>query len=221
MGRVLRTRLPQLHRGKGMSQADLETIARRVLRKAMKEGSVHATDVQAELRRAGFTDEMSEAVLALISHSLTLRGERYHYVSPEPTRQRMRIKARQDQNQLKAIHDRVTDLVQQYQAQAECERRAHTRTPYVQPVRIELENGPSCHMISLDISLAGIRVVGTTDLAGKKGCIWIPRPELDHRSYPFMIQFLWSKPVGDGVLEAGGMFLEALTDTTPSDPAIS
>jgi hypothetical protein len=185
-----------------MHSIALQEIAAAVIRRAQIQGSVTAGDIREELTRAGGPANLWREVLALARPSLRCRGRRYHYVAPAADK----LAAQPSQQQ--RIHDAVHQLIVQHREDsARVERREEERIPFFQPVRVRTEDGRECTLLSRDISLNGIRLVGTRSLLGKRARVLLPRPG-GGAPYGFLMRILWSRAIGEDLFENGGMFLE-------------
>jgi hypothetical protein len=68
-------------------------------------------------------------------------------------------------------------------------------------------------MVTRDLSAAGIRLIGTQRLLGRRVHALISRPgeaEMD-----FLVRILWTCPTSDGLVENGGTFLSVSRSDTP------
>jgi hypothetical protein len=184
-----------------MTSTDLQDIANAVIRRARRQGSVAADDVQAELTQAGEPGDLWKDVLALARPSLSYRQGRYHYLAAAGSR-------RHEERQQEKVRRTVRELIRRHRADARVERRRQERIDFVQPVQVEIEDGRTCTLLSLDLSPTGIRLVGTRRLLGQKVRVRIPCPG-DDGPVCFRVRVLWTCAVGDDLFENGGTFLEA------------
>jgi hypothetical protein len=146
---------------------------------------------------------------------LRYRHGRYYFLSAGTAN--MRVRVHQDRAHLHSIRHAVRQLIKQYKsARVQHERRARPRIDLVQPIRVQTNDRRILNLLSRDISLTGVRLVGAYELMGEKLRVWIPRPDKDGDTYCFLVQILWSAPVGDHLFECGGIFLEALSATPSS-----
>jgi hypothetical protein len=139
--------------------------------------------------------------VALARPSLRYRQGRYYYTAPVSAR------VRQEQTRQRDIRRAVRELLgQPPAANARPERRAADRVEFVQQVQVQAEDGETFTLLSRDLSVSGIRLVGTRRLLGQKVRVVIPRAGAAART--FLVRVLWTCAVGDGLFENGGAFLE-------------
>ncbi len=181
-----------------MSASDLREIADAVVQHAQRQGSVSADEVRAALARAGQPEALWQDVLALARAALSYRDGRYHYVAAGP--------GRHEQDQRQRIRDAVRQLAEQHKEVAAVERREQDRLDFVQPVRVCTEDGREFTLLSRDLSLSGIRLVGTRRLLGQKVRVHVPRR--GGGTWCFTVRVLWTCAVGEDLVENGGTFLE-------------
>jgi hypothetical protein len=91
------------------------------------------------------------------------------------------------------------------------ERREQERVEFVQPVRVITEDHLEFNMLSRDLSTAGIRLIGRQRLLGRKVHVIIRGS--DSAARDFLVRILWTCPMGDELIENGGVFLSV----APSD----
>lgn len=195
-----------------MGPSLLQSVVQAVIRRARRQGSVLPREVREELARANLPDRLWKDMVQLAGPALAYRGGRYHYVPAGAPRMRARLR-REQRNHLE-IHKAVCGLLGQKRRSAltgRDERRAHQRIDFVRPVRLQTADGRTLHLLSRNISLSGIRLVGATPLQGKTVSLWFGG-EGDRPSWGFSVRMLWSSPVGDRLIESGGIFLEKLKD---------
>jgi hypothetical protein len=193
-----------------MSRIDLEGIVTLVLRRAHSQGSIGAREIREELELAGLSPVLWKDVLAQARPSLRYRQGRYHFVPPSATH--LRKRARQEQSQSRAIRKAARQLIRLYRSvPVASERRVHARIQMVLPLQVQTERRRLLRMLSRDISVTGIRLLGNCPLLGQKVRVCIPFPTAGGESYCFLVHVLWSVPVGDGLVENGGAFLDLLT----------
>lgn len=192
-----------------MSQIKLRGIANKVVRRAQHQGFVVPRDIRAELSEAGMAETLWKDVLELSRSSLRYRHGRYYFL-PTGTAN-MRVRVHQEQAHLRTIRQAVRRLIRQYHSEyAARERRSRPRIDLIQPIQVQTEDRRVLNLLSRDISLNGVRLLGTYQLMGQKIRVWIPRPGKESETYCFLVQILWSAAVGDNLFENGGMFLELL-----------
>ena len=73
-------------------------------------------------------------------------------------------------------------------------------------VRVETEDGACATLLSSDLSINGIRLVGPSSLLGKKLRVTIPTGD-GNKSVSFSAQIVWSSAISQGLYENGGAFL--------------
>jgi hypothetical protein len=179
-----------------MSPSDLQQIADAVVLRAQRQGSVSADEVREALTQAGQPEALWQDVLALARTALSYRDGRYHFVAR---------RAAHEQEQQQRIRDAVRQLAEQHKEAATVERREQDRIDFVQPVRVETEDGRAITLLTRDLSPNGIRLVGTHRLLGQKVRVRVPRRG---GTWCFTVRVLWTCAVGDDLVENGGMFLE-------------
>jgi len=99
----------------------------------------------------------------------------------------------------------VTDAVHQvteayHEARRKVERREAGRIEFIQPVAVRTEDGRTLTVLSRDLSISGIRLIGTRRLLGQKITVRL-------NGFDFVARVLWSCPIGDDLVENGGSFL--------------
>ena len=119
----------------------------------------------------------------------------------------------QAERQRRVVSTAVKELIRQYkQSHASDERRRQGRVDFLQTVKVRLENDRELNVLSRDLSVDGIRLVGTTSMLGQKIQVFIPR--LDQQEPLTMrVRVLWTCAVGDGLFENGGNFLEVVEES--------
>jgi hypothetical protein len=118
----------------------------------------------------------------------------------------------QAERQKRVINGAVKDLIRQFkQSNASEERRRQGRFEFLQTVKLRLENERELTVLSRDLSVDGIRLVGTSSLLGQKVLVLIPQP---NKAEPLRlkVRILWTCAVGDGLFENGGSFLELIEE---------
>jgi hypothetical protein len=190
-----------------MSVTNLQHIANTVVRRAERQGSVAAEEIQEELVKAGQSEALWQDVVTLARTALNFRQGRYHYVAPVSDR------LRQDQQRQRRIQRTITQLIRQHRAvHRHVERRKQDRVDFVQPVTVQAEDQRCYTLLSRDLSPTGIRLIGTRRLLGQKVLVGIPCAE--GPSQEFVVRILWTAAIGDDLFENGGMFLEAHDNET-------
>jgi hypothetical protein len=186
-----------------MTTTDLQEIANTVIRKAQHQGYVLPREIRKELTEAGAPNTMWKDILALARSSLSYRKGRYYYVPAVSER------VRQEQDQQRLIRRTVEQIITQYESYtSRIERREQQRINFVQLVKAQAEDGREFTLLSRDLSVSGIRLIGTRSLLGQKIHLRIPRPD-GSGFYRFLVRILWTCAVSEDFYENGGMFVEA------------
>jgi hypothetical protein len=195
----------------------LEKVVRAVLRAAEQQTYIVSRQIRDELRRAELPEAGWKEIVQRAGSALSCRNGRYYFVPSGPTR--MRARARHDQRQLEAIQQAVRSLIRKERKKDRIhdERRIHKRIDFARPVLIQAEDGRLLHGMSREISLSGIRLVGTCRLLGQKLRVWIPYPEVKGQTYGFAVRVLWSAEIASQLYENGGVLLERLENETVPD----
>jgi hypothetical protein len=185
-------------------ETELQTVAHSIVRRAHRQGFVVPREIREELRQGGVPEQSWREVLALVPNSLTYRRGRYyplHAVSP---------RREQEQRQQRDIHRAVRRLIRAHKATAaQQERRQQGRIDFLQTVQVHTEDGRQLAQLSRDLSLTGIRLVGTRGLLGQKVRVVLPGAA-NGAPFTFLVRILWTCTVGDDLFENGGSFLELL-----------
>ncbi len=183
----------------------LQEVANAVIRRAQRQGFVVPRDIRAELAVAGLAESLWKDVVALAREALNYRQGRYYHIrAVSPRLQR-------EQNQQQLIQRAVRRLIKEYRANAaKPERRQEERLDFIQPVQVETADGRKFTLLSRDLSLTGIRLVGTKRFLGHK--IKVSLPQAD-KAEPLkvLVRVLWTCVVGEDLVENGGTFLEVLS----------
>lgn len=177
-----------------MSGNNLNEVAEQVVRLAQRQGYVVEREVREELVRANLSESLWKEVLAQVHPSLSYRRGRYYHPSTpaEPTAH-------------SKVESAVTQLVTRHQSAPErVERREQGRIDFVQPVLVVTEDNRTFTLLTRDLSVTGIRLIGTRRLLGQKLRVQIT---LDDAAYEFTVRILWTCPVGDDLIENGGAIL--------------
>ena len=194
-----------------MSRSILQGVVNAVVRRAQSQGYVVAREIRAELAHAALPDTLWKDMVMLAGPALSCRSGRYYYVTAGPDRMRLRVK--HDHRNHIEIHKAVCDLLGQKRRSAVMghqDRRAHKRVDFVRPVQAQAEDGAKHRLLTRNISLSGIRLVGNCALQGQKVHIWFPGANGKKSGCGFLVHILWSSPVDDHLYENGGVFLERL-----------
>lgn len=182
---------------------EMHRVALAVVRRAREEGYVRPQDVRDELKRLGHPANRWKEAIQEAGSSLTLRNGRYYYVSP------LRARLRSEHQHRQGVKRAARELIRRYKAaNVHVERRNHRRIHFILPVRVITSGGKEYRMVSQDISLNGVRVVGAHSLRGQKVRLMMPSIDNGGGQWDFTVHFLWSSPVGDNLVESGGIFLK-------------
>ena len=191
-----------------MNAIDLSNIAAAVVRRAQQHGSVGPDDIRELVAAAGLSERLWKDVLRLARPTLRRRGGRYFYAAAVSDR------VRREQDQQAAVRRAVRQLVRAYRASdAAIERRGQNRLAFIQPVKIQTEDGREFTLLSRDVSATGIRLIGTRRLLGQKVRVLVPPPGGDGASEPawsFLVRILWTCAIGEDLFENGGAFMEVM-----------
>jgi hypothetical protein len=184
------------------TMSDLHGIASAVIRRAQRQGYVVPREIRAELAAAGLPEDRWKEVVALARDSLGLRSGRYYHINPLPAR------PHPQEQQREAIRDAVGQLLARHREKAaRDDRRREDRVDFLHPVTAHAEDGRELHLLSRDLSPAGIRLIGTRSLLGQKVRVLLPQAE-GAEPCAFLVRILWTAAVGDDLFENGGTFLE-------------
>ncbi len=189
-----------------MTALSREQVAEAVLRRALRQGFIVARDVRAELRLAGLPESEWKAVIALARPALLVRQGRYYHKDAYSPR------LEQERAQQQAIRKAIQALLKEHRARhRDDERRGQMRIDYIQPVKIQTEDGKEQSLLSRDISVTGIRLLGTQRLLGQKVIVLLPQ---NSGQPPCRLQtrILWTCAVGDALFENGGTFMQLIED---------
>jgi hypothetical protein len=193
-----------------MSRADVERVAQAVVGRAERQSYVVPHDIREALTEAGLPGQRWKDVVELAGPSLSYRHGRYYFVPPAVAR--LRERTRHDQTLHQVLRKSIRQVIQQYRkAAVGHERREHDRIQLVHPARVRTPDGRELRVLSRDISLTGIRLLGTHDLLGQKVRLLMPRTD-GAESWCFLVHILWTNLVADGLYESGGLFVEVVPD---------
>ena len=82
----------------------------------------------------------------------------------------------QAERQKRVVNIAVKELIRQYKhSHSSDERRRQGRVDFLQTVKVRLENDRELSVLSRDLSVDGVRLVGTSSLLGQKIQVLIPR----------------------------------------------
>jgi hypothetical protein len=157
-----------------MSVPDLQSVAQAVVTRAQRQGYVVPHDIREELTNAGLSGERWKDVVEMSRTSLSYRHGRYYFLPPAVAR--LRARTRQDQSLQQTLRKAIRQVIHQYRKVAiDTERREHDRIQFLEAIKIVTADGRERNLLSRDVSLTGIRVLGTQDLLGQKVKVLIPR----------------------------------------------
>jgi hypothetical protein len=181
---------------------NLQSIAELVIRRAKRQGYVVPGDIREELTQAGLSDGLWKDVAALARPSLTYRRGRYYFTAPISAR------VREEQSQQRDIQKAIRTIIRRHRAEdGRVERRGQDRIDFIQPVTVVTDDERQYTLLSRDLSVSGIRLVGTRRFLGQKLHVLIPRDD-DPTPWTFRVQILWTCAIGDDLVENGGRFIE-------------
>lgn len=171
-----------------------------VLQKARLQGYTVPEEVRAVLADAGLPPDLCPDVLALARSSLRYAEGRYLYQAPLSDR------ATLEKERVDAVLMAIRKIIQQQQERA-IERRSQERIDWIHPVVLLLdEEQREHHVLSRDLSVTGIRLIGTRHLLGQTVRLRWPRPD-SPAPWVFRVRIVWSCAVGDDLYENGGSFV--------------
>jgi len=185
-----------------MIAVTLQNIADLVIRRAKREGYVLPDDIRKQLTEAGLPENQWEEVAALIKPSLTYRRGKFCFVEPISER------VQRERTQQRVVRKVIRQIIRRQRDKAgQVERRGQDRIEFIQPVKVVTEDGRELTLLTRDLSISGIRLVGTRRLLGHKVRVLIPRED---RATPwtFLVRILWTCALGDDLVENGGTFIE-------------
>jgi hypothetical protein len=192
-----------------MTVAEIPEIASRVLDRAQHQGYVTRREIRDELRKAGQAEETWRDVLAVLRESLHYRQGRYNYICQFDSR------LEQELLRQRRIHRSVHDVMRRHRArESRLERRRQGRIDFIKPVKARTADGQEFTLLSRDLSLTGIHLLGSRGFLGQKIHVWIPAGEEDP-ALCFLVRIVWTAMVGDGLFENGGSFLERVDADLP------
>lgn len=128
----------------------------------------------------------------------------------EPTAPRPALKThlRAEERQQRAIQRAARQILRAHKkTRSQTERRQQGRLDFIQPVKVKLENQREMTLLSRDLSVSGIRLIGTVGLLGQKVEVVLQRGA-DQAPVRFLVRILWTCTIADGLFENGGTFLE-------------
>jgi hypothetical protein len=185
-----------------MSVAELPVVANRVLDRAQRQGFVTRREIRDELRQAGHPDSVWRDVLAILRESLHYRQGRYNYVCQLDSRLEQEILHQRE------VQRAIREVIRKHKAQNNShERRLQGRIDFIKQVKVRSEDGREQTLLSRDLSLTGIHLLGARSFLGQKVHVTIPIAE-GQEPLCFLVRILWTCMVCDGLFENGGSFLE-------------
>jgi PilZ domain len=185
-----------------MPAGTIQQVSEAVVRRAQRQGYVVPREVRAELRLAGLEEALWKEALELARSALIYRQGRYYHKSTVSPR------LEQEQRQRLAIQKALRPLIRRHRRDVRAqERRAQTRVDFVQPVKVQTDDGKEYTLLTRDLSTTGVRLIGTRRLLGQKVQILLPRDD-GEAPLRLLVRILWTCAVGDDLFENGGAFLE-------------
>jgi hypothetical protein len=189
-----------------MKLNDLQNVANAVVRRAEKQGFVLAREVREQLAEAGLAETLWKDVVKLARPALRYHRGRYHHASVSE-------RVLRDQDQQQAVRRVVRQIVRAHRAAArQVERREDSRVEFIQPVKVQTEDGREFTLLSRDLSATGIRLLGTRRLLGQKVRVLVALPgdatARRGQVWSFLVRILWTCAIGDDLFENGGTFIE-------------
>jgi hypothetical protein len=187
-----------------MPSVSLQQVADAVIRRAQRQGYIVPREVRSELRIAGLDEERWKETLELARSALVFRQGRYYPSTAASPR------LEQEQRQQQVIQKALRPLIRQHRRKVRAqERRGQARIDYVQPVKVQCEDGQEFTLLTRDLSTSGVCLIGTRRLLGQKVHVVLPR-EQGLGPYRLLVRILWTCAVGDDLFENGGTLLELL-----------
>jgi hypothetical protein len=188
--------------------SSLEAVAAALVRRAQRQGFIVPRDVKSELKLAGLDESLVRDVLTRARSELNYRQGRYYPVAVVSPR------LQKEQEQQRFIHQVVQRLIRQHKkARKQRDRRGAERIDFIQPVRVQLEDGRQFTLLSRDLSANGIRLLGTKRLLGQKVKVQIPQAN-GEAICRLLVRILWTCAIADDLFENGGSFLEVVAEST-------
>ena len=187
-----------------MPPTTLQQVADAIVRQAQRQGFVLARDIRTELKLAALPEDEWKAVVALAKNALNYRQGRYYHLGTVSPR------LQKEQEQQRVIQKAIRQLLKHHRAAAkQDERRGQDRVDFIQPVKVQSQDGKEFTLLSRDLSTTGIRLLGTKRLLGQKVTVDLP---LGDNTTPcrILVRILWTCAVGDDLFENGGSFLEVV-----------
>lgn len=180
----------------------LQEVTASVVRRAQRLGYVVPRDIRLELKQAGLPEGQWKEVVQLAHDRLNCRQGRYYHI------QAVSPRLQEEQRQQQLIQRVIRRLIRQYrQAAHPKDRRQQDRIDFVHQVTVTTEDGRQFTLLSRDLSVTGIRLIGTRRFLGQKLQVVLPQGD---KSCTFLVRILWTCAVGDDLFENGGSFLAIL-----------
>jgi hypothetical protein len=191
------------HQALTMSATTLQNCVQAVVGRARSRGFVVPRDVREELSQAGVPDAEWREVLAMAGPQLSYRQGRYYFVSP------LAARMRQSRLNQEAVQQAVQEVRRDQKALTrQSERREHERFPLSRAVTVQTADGSRMRLLSSDISVAGIRLLGAYNFQGQRVRVEVPAADADKAPWCFIVQIIWAREAADAVFENGGIFVE-------------
>ncbi|MBM4070131.1 MAG: PilZ domain-containing protein [Planctomycetes bacterium] len=182
--------------------ATLQEITDSVVRRAQRLGYVVQRDIRLELKQAGLPESQWQDVVQLAQGRLNYRQGRYHHI------QAVSPKLQQEQRQQQLVQRAIRKIMRESrQARQKEDRRQQDRIDFIQVVVVQTEDGRQHTLLSRDLSLTGIRLIGTRRFLGQKLQVRLSSGET---ASSFLVRVLWTCAIGDDLFENGGNFVELL-----------
>jgi hypothetical protein len=118
-------------------------------------------------------------------------------------------RVRQEQRTRRAIQRAVRRLLGQYKkSKMQDDRREHRRSDFMQPVKVRTDDDREFMLLTRDMSISGLRLIGTRGFLGQRLVVEVPAAS-EGDPVRLAVRILWTYAVGDGLFENGGVILEA------------
>jgi hypothetical protein len=190
-----------------MTLISLAQVAEAVLRRAQRQGFIVSRDVRAELRLAELPEAQWKDVLEMVRSTLVPRQGRYYHKDAYSPR------LEQERAQQQAIQKAIRAIIKEHRARhRQDERRGQARVDFIQPVKVQTEDGKEYNLLSRDISLTGVRLLGSQRLLGQRVFLLLAQGE-GQPPCRILMRILWTCAVGDALFENGGNFLQLVPST--------
>ena len=178
----------------------LRVVTETVLAQARTKGYTLPAEVRQELARAGLDEGLWKDVLALARSSLRFDGDRYWYHAPLSER------AAREKGRLDAVSQAVRAILERQRERLD-ERRGQDRMEFIHPVVLLLDDETEHRVLTRDLSISGVRLIGSRRLLGQKVRLSLPVPG-EVAPLAIRLRILWTAQVGDDLFENGGSFVE-------------